>query len=94
VDRHRWDGVQTLDTWLHVAMGNDERAIESLREWRAIGGRVDLTTHRMVPPSLYDDPQFQSINNAILAELAEQRASLARMEAAGEIAPIPGQPSL
>ncbi len=87
--RHRWGGVQTLDTWLHVAMGNDDKAIQSLREWRAIGGRVDLTKHRMVPDSLFDHPEFQAINNEILAELAEQRANLSRMEAAGELAPIP-----
>ena len=87
--RHRWVGFQTLDTWLHVAMGNEERAIQSIREWRAIGGRVDLTQHRMVPDSMFDLPEFQAINNEILAELAEQRANLARMEAAGELAPIP-----
>ncbi len=87
--RHRWVGFQTLDTWLHVAMGNEERAIESIREWRAIGGRVDLTQHRMVPDSLLDHPEFQAINNEILAELAVQRANLARMEAAGELAPLP-----
>ena len=87
--RHRWNGIQTLDTWLHVAMGNEERAIRSIREWREIGGRVDLTKHRMVPNSLFDNPEFQALNNEILAELAEQRANLARMEAEGELAPIP-----
>jgi TolB-like protein/DNA-binding winged helix-turn-helix (wHTH) protein/Flp pilus assembly protein TadD len=87
--RHRWEGFQTLDTWLHMAMGNEDAAIQSIREWRAIGGRVDLTQHRMVPDSLFDHPEFQAINNEILAELAEQRANLARMEAAGEVAPMP-----
>ena len=87
--RHRWQGFQTFDTWLHMAMGNEERAIQSIRAWRAIGGRVDLTQHRMVPDSLFDHPEFQAINNEILAELAEQRANLARMEAAGELAPMP-----
>ena len=87
--RHRWGGVQTLDTWLHAAMGNEESAIQSIREWRAIGGRMDLTTHRMVPESLFEHPDFQAINNEILAELAELRANLARMEAAGELAPLP-----
>ncbi|MDJ0917127.1 MAG: winged helix-turn-helix domain-containing protein [Woeseiaceae bacterium] len=87
--RHRWDGIQTSDTWLHMAMGNEEQAIQSLREWRAIGARVDLTKHRMVPSSLFDHPEFQVINNEVLEELAEQRANLARMEAAGELAPIP-----
>ena len=89
MSRHRWGGFQTLDTWLHVAMGNDDKAIQSLREWRKMGGRVDLTKHRMVPDSLFDHPEFQAINNEIFAELAEQRANLARMEAAGELAPIP-----
>ena len=87
--RHRWNGIQTLDTWLHVAMGDNEKAMQSLREWRDFGGRMDLTKHRMVPDSLFDNPEFQALNNEILAELAEQRARLARMEAAGEIAPIP-----
>ena len=87
--RHRYGGIQTLDTWLHVAMGNPDKAMQSLRDWRAIGGRVDLTKHRMVPASLFDNPEFQALNNEILAELAEQQASLARMEAAGELAPVP-----
>ncbi|MDJ0940707.1 MAG: winged helix-turn-helix domain-containing protein [Woeseiaceae bacterium] len=87
--RHRWDGIQTLDTWLHMAMGNEERALQSIREWRAIGARVDLTRHRLVPSSLFDHPEFQAINNEVLAELAELRANLARMEAAGELAPMP-----
>ncbi|MEO0422506.1 MAG: winged helix-turn-helix domain-containing protein [Pseudomonadota bacterium] len=87
--RHRWSGIQTLDTWLHMAMGNEERALESVREWRAIGGRLDLSKHRMVPESLLAMPEGQAINHEILADLAEQRAHLARMEAAGEIAPLP-----
>lgn len=87
--RHRWVGYQTMDTWLHVSMGNEEKAIQSIREWRAIGERVDLTQHRMLPESLHNHPEVQAINREILAELAEQRANLARMEAAGELAPMP-----
>ena len=89
--RHRWGGVQTLDSWLHVAMGNEEKALQSVREWREIGGRLDLARHRMVPASLLATPEGRAINNEILAELAEQRANLARMHAAGEIAPLPKQ---
>ncbi|MEO0422507.1 MAG: winged helix-turn-helix domain-containing protein [Pseudomonadota bacterium] len=87
--RHRWDGVMTKDTWLHVAMGDEERALQSVRDWRAMGGLVDLTKHRMVPASLFDHPDFQAINNEVLGELAKQRANLARMQAAGELAPLP-----
>ena len=87
--RHRWHGYGTRDTWLYVALGEDEKAIQSLRDWYALGGRLDLTQHRMVPASLYDHPEFQALNKQILDELAEQRANLARMEAAGELAPMP-----
>ncbi len=90
--RHRWSGIQTLDTWLHVAMRNHDKALQSLRDWRAMGGRLDLTKHRMVPASLFDHPEFQAMNNEILEELAEQRANLARLEASGQIAPLPTLP--
>jgi hypothetical protein len=75
-------------------MGDEVKAMQALREWRQLGGCVDLTQLRVFSNSLFDNPEFQALNNEILAELAEQRANLARMEAAGELAPIPGLPDL
>jgi TolB-like protein/Tfp pilus assembly protein PilF len=91
--RYRWRGIGMMDAWLHVSMGDDVKAIQALREWRDLGGCIDLTQARIPPNSLSDNPEFQVLNNEILAELAEQRGSLARMEAAGELAPVMEEPS-
>ena len=99
--RHRWQGIGVMDAWLHMAMGNNVKAMQALREWRELGGCLDLTQHHvsyesnaLVPNSLFGSPEFQALNNEIRAELAEQRANLARMEAAGELAPIPDVPAI
>ncbi len=87
--RYRWRGIGFMDAWLHVSMGNDAKAMQALREWRELGGCEDLTKVRVFANSLFDSPEFGALNNEILAELAVQRANLARMEAAGELAPMP-----
>lgn len=68
-----------MDAWLHVAMGNNERAIKALREWRDLGGCLDLRQVRIFPNSLFDSAEFQALNDEMLAALAEQRANLARV---------------
>jgi TolB-like protein len=87
--RYRWRGIGFADAWLHVSMGDNAKAMQALREWRDLGGCEDLTKTRIFSNSLFDSPEFQTLNDEILADLAEQRANLARMEAAGELAPIP-----
>ncbi len=54
---------------------------------------MDLTQYVYLTP-LFDNADFQALNKEMLAELAKQRANLARMEAAGELAPIPAAAQL
>ncbi|WP_083927044.1 tetratricopeptide repeat protein [Colwellia piezophila] len=89
--RYRWDGIEYLDAWLYLAMGDEKKALSALQEWRKLGGCVDLTKNPVLAP-LYNNPKFQALNNGILEQLTEQRANLARMEANGELAPIPALP--
>jgi len=89
--RYRWDGIEYLDAWLYLAMGDEKKAISALQEWRELGGCVDLTKTPLLAP-LFNNPEFQALNNGILAQLAKQRANLARMEANDELAPIPNIP--
>ncbi len=91
--RYRWKGIEYMDTWLHMAMGDEVKAMQALREWRDIGGCEDLTRARIFQNSLFENPEFRKLNNEMVDELAEQRANVARMEAAGELAPVPGLPS-
>ena len=88
--RIRWGGYGYAHAWLYAAMGKEDEAIKALREWREAGGCEDLTQARVFTDVLLDHPEFQALNDEILDELAEQRASLGRMEAAGELLPIPG----
>lgn len=91
--RYRWRGINIMDAWLHVAMGDDAKAMKALRQWRELGGCKDLTKSRITSSSLFDSTEFQTLNSEILADLADQRASLARMDAAGELASISDLPA-
>ena len=82
-----------MDAWLHLAMGDDAKAMKALREWRELGGCKDLTKARITSSSFFDSAEFRALNNEMLAEMADQRANLARMDAAGELAPIPDLPA-
>ncbi|MDQ8188043.1 tetratricopeptide repeat protein [Pelagicoccus sp. SDUM812002] len=86
--RYRWAGIEYLDAWLYLSMGDEAKALNALREWREAGGCLDLTQSTYLRP-LFDHPEFQALNNEMLADLAKQRANLARMKANGELAPIP-----
>lgn len=89
--RYRWDGIEYLDAWLYLSMGDENKAMKALQDWRELGGCVDLTLNPVLAP-LFNNPEFQVLNNDILAQLAKQRANLARMEDKGELAPIPVLP--
>ncbi len=87
--RYRWRGIGTMDAWLHLAMGDESKAMEALTDWRDLGGCLDLRQSRVFPKTLFDSPGFHALNNEILEDLAGQRVNLARMEAEGELASIP-----
>ena len=87
--RYRWRGIGIMDAWLHLSMGDELKAMEALNDWRALGGCLDLRQARVFSNTLFDRPEFHALNNGILDDLAEQRANLSRMEAGGELAPIP-----
>ncbi|ALO34830.1 hypothetical protein CMT41_08955 [Colwellia sp. MT41] len=86
--RYRWDGIEYLDAWLYLSMGAETKAMSALYQWRELGGCVDLTKNPVLAP-LFNNPEFKALNNGILQQLAEQRANLVRMEANGELSPIP-----
>ncbi|MDJ0759472.1 MAG: hypothetical protein QNJ19_08730 [Woeseiaceae bacterium] len=78
-----------LDTE-RFSIAREGEAIQALREWCEAGGCEDLTQARVCTNVVFGHPEFQALTTEILDALAEQRASLARMEAAGELLPIPG----
>ena len=92
-NRLTWAGVGFQDAAIFLQMGDQAAALAALHEWRSLGGCVDLTQYVYLTP-LFDNADFQALNKEMLAELAKQRANLARMEAAGEIAPIPAAAQL
>lgn len=89
--RFRRNGIEYLDAWLYLSMGSTSKAMNALYEWRELGGCVDLTQNPVLAP-LFNNLEFQVLNNGILEQLAEQRVNLARMEANGELSPIPALP--
>ena len=89
--RYRWDGIEYLDAWLYLSMGEEAKAMSALYQWRELGGCVDLTKNPVLAP-LFSNPEFQVLNNGILQQLAKQRANLVLMEANGELPPIPAMP--
>jgi tetratricopeptide (TPR) repeat protein len=87
-NRLTWAGVGFQDAAIFLQMGDQAAALAALHEFRGLGGCVDLTQYVYLTP-LFDNADFQALNKEMLAELEKQRANLARMEAAGELAPIP-----
>ena len=86
--RYRFRGIGMLDACLHTSMGDNEKAMQALQEWRELGGCIDLSRIIHLHGTLKDEPSYQSMLADIQNELAEQRTNLARMEANGELAEI------
>ena len=92
--RYGWRGIGLMDAWLYLAMGNDDKAMTVLHQWRAGGGCRDLSRSPMVSSTVSDRTDFRALSKQISDQLAEQRANLARMDAAGDLAPVSGLPVL
>lgn len=87
--RYRFRGIGMLDACLYASMQENELAIQALREWRKLGGCIDLDQTPHLHSALKGDPEYQALLDDVQSELAEQRDNLARMETNGELAPIP-----
>jgi TolB-like protein/thioredoxin-like negative regulator of GroEL len=81
------------DAKLYAAAGDHGRALAALRELVVDSGACSNQLGAGSEwDSLREDPEFKNLIAISEARLAEQRANLARMETAGELAPIPPLP--
>ena len=76
---------------VYALSGRNEDAIAILERWVEQGGATSLLQQdiRHGLGALEDDPRYQSILDTVDDRLREQRETLARWEASGEIPPIP-----
>ncbi|MDQ8188041.1 tetratricopeptide repeat protein [Pelagicoccus sp. SDUM812002] len=83
-------GFLANDADLYAAAGDYDRALAALRELIVdAGGCSSEFAKGSEWDPLRDDPEFQELMAINDVRLQEQRANLARMEANGELAPIP-----
>jgi hypothetical protein len=86
-------GYYADDAYVHLARGNREGAIAALQDLSTAGAcSVDIAGGAPFDV-LRDHPEFQALLQLNATRLAEQRANLARWEAAGELAAIPPPPA-
>ncbi len=86
--RFRCRGIDLMDAWLYMSMGNEDNALHALQEWRNQGGCRDLTRARMASASLAGRAEFQALNAEIRAELHDQQENLSHLEESGELPSI------
>ncbi|MEX0323628.1 MAG: tetratricopeptide repeat protein [Puniceicoccaceae bacterium] len=82
-------GISFADAHYYLVQGETDKALEALGDWVKIGGCGQLFLDSYSFESIKDDPEFKRLAAIVSERLAEQRANLARMEASGELAPVP-----
>jgi len=78
---------------IHAMRGNDKAALDALRSLGLdiqIQAWQDFIVDHPAFEGLFDDPEFQALDEAFEAEMARQLARVREMEASGELPPLPG----
>ncbi|MEM9386487.1 MAG: winged helix-turn-helix domain-containing protein [Pseudomonadota bacterium] len=92
--RHPWRGIDLMDAWWYAAMGDSDKALGALDDWRKAGGCRDLTRSSLASRTLHDKAAYRLLSDEMLTRIDQQRANLARMEEDGELASIDELPIL
>lgn len=77
------------ETIMYALKGEKEKAIEVLREAVDRGYRTKLDLEDARLDSLRSEPSFEEIRKLVDADMAQQLAAIRRLEASGELAPLP-----
>ncbi|MEM9335544.1 MAG: tetratricopeptide repeat protein [Pseudomonadota bacterium] len=74
--RYRCRGIDCMDAWLFMAMGDERRALDSLNSWRELGGCRDIASLGFVSSDVRNDPVFAELEKQIRDNLSDQRNNL------------------
>lgn len=73
----------------HELLGERKEALEELREFVDQGGASQYLLDEPLLATMKGDPEYERLMSRVRDRLAKQRKNVARMEAAGELAPLP-----
>jgi len=85
-------GYGIRDAVRFALRGEKEKALAAIREAVDEGFRDRLELESSVFDSLRDEPEFRAAMEIVEGDWARQLANVRRMEANGELAPIPDEP--
>ena len=86
------EGYGISDVLVHALQGRPDAALAALRQAVDQGWRADwwmYLEHDLSLESIRGRPEFQSILKEIQADMAAQLARVRKLQAAGELEPIP-----
>ncbi|MDQ8185705.1 BTAD domain-containing putative transcriptional regulator [Pelagicoccus sp. SDUM812002] len=92
---NRWGptGYHAYDVPLYIALGDIPGAIGTLKEFIDGGGALAHVATDPYTGEIHDEPEFQHLIGIMNARLAAQKTTLRKMEANGELAPLPKLPT-